>query len=135
MISPKTNHFEISLLIPCKLNKLIHHIETKQKKSKNKKVLIFTVFKDTAQFLFRELRKRRIANLAYVSGALSETDDGYSGEKFENILERFAPFTKLYNEKDWTHLYEAHLNDDYREADKWKVPFEKWLELIVAAYH
>lgn len=113
-----------------KLNKLIHHIETKQKKSKNKKVLIFTVFKDTAQFLFRELQKRKIANLAYVSGALSETDDGYRGEKFETILERFAPFTKLYNEKDWSELYEKHLNDDYRDGDKWKVPFEKWLELI-----
>lgn len=113
-----------------KLNKLIQHIEAKQNKSKNKKVLIFTVFKDTAQFLFRELRKRKIENLAYVSGALSETDDGYSGEKFENILERFAPFTKLFNEKDWSELYEKHLNEDYREGDKWKVSFEKWLELI-----
>ncbi|MBK7110266.1 MAG: hypothetical protein IPH61_14385 [Bacteroidetes bacterium] len=61
---------------------------------------------------------------------LSETHDGYSGEKFEEILERFAPFTKLYNEKDWTELYENNLTDEFREGEKWKVPFEKWLQLI-----
>lgn len=113
-----------------KLNKLIHHIKTKQKKSPNKKVLIFTVFRDTAEYLYRELSKRKIANLAYVSGSISETYDGYSGQKFEEILQRFAPFTKLYNEKDWTDLYEANLTDEYREGDKWRVPYEKWLQLI-----
>jgi hypothetical protein len=33
--------------------------------------------------------------------------------------------------KDWSELYEkANLSADYREADKWKVPYEKWLEII-----
>lgn len=114
-----------------KLNKLIEHINTKQKRSENKKVLVFTVFKDTAKFLYDELKKRNIQNLAYVSGSISETYDGYSGEKFEVILEQFAPYTKLYNEKDWSELYEkAGLTDDFREGDKWKVTYEKWLELI-----
>jgi superfamily II DNA or RNA helicase len=114
-----------------KLNKLIEHITNKQKKSSNKKVLIFTVFKDTAKFLYDELKKKGIGKLAFVSGSVSETYDGYSGEKFEMILERFAPFTKLYNEKDWNELYEkANLSDEFREADKWKVSFDKWLELI-----
>ncbi|GCD79609.1 helicase-related protein [Schleiferia thermophila] len=114
-----------------KLNKLIEHITNKQKKSDNKKVLVFTVFKDTAKFLYDELKKRGIPNVAFVSGSISETFDGYSGDKFEPILERFAPFTKLYNEKDWSDLYEKiNLSDDYREADKWKVPYKKWLEII-----
>lgn len=114
-----------------KLNKLIEHITGKQTKSANKKVLIFTVFKDTAKFLFDELKKRGISNTAFVSGSASETYDGYSGNKFEPILERFAPFTKLYNEKDWSDLYEkANLNADYKEAGEWKVPYDKWLELI-----
>jgi len=114
-----------------KLNKLIEHITNKQKKSDNKKVLVFTVFKDTAKFLYDELRKRGIPNVAFVSGSISETFDGYSGDKFETILERFAPFTKLYNEKDWSDLYErVNLSEDYREADKWKVPYKKWLEVI-----
>lgn len=114
-----------------KLNKLIEHITNKQKKSDNKKVLVFTVFKDTAKFLYDELKKRGIPNVAFVSGSISETFDGYSGDKFEPILERFAPYTKLYNEKDWSELYERiNLSDDYREADKWKVPYKKWLEII-----
>lgn len=113
-----------------KLDKLIEHIKTKQK-GKNKKVLIFTVFKDTAKFLFDELKKRGMQNIAYVSGTISETIDGYKGEKFEVILERFAPFTKLYNEKDWSELYEkANLGDEFKEGDDWKVPYEKWLEII-----
>jgi len=114
-----------------KVNKLIEHINNKQKKSDNKKVLVFTVFKDTAKFLYDELKKRGIKNLAFVSGSISETFDGYSGDKFESILERFAPFTKLYNEKDWSDLYEKiNLSEDFREADKWKVPYTKWLEII-----
>ena len=113
-----------------KLNRLIQHIREKQANSVNKKVLVFTVFRDTAQYLYRELRKRGITNLAYVSGSLSETWDGYSGDKFEPILERFAPYTKLYNEKDWSDLYEAYLSDEYCEGNRWKVPFEKWLQVI-----
>lgn len=114
-----------------KLNKLIEHITTKQKKSDNKKILIFTVFKDTAKFLYDELKKKGFKNLAFVSGSISETFDDYPSDKFEPILERFAPFTKLYNEKDWSELYEkANLSEDYKETDKWKVPYEKWLELI-----
>jgi superfamily II DNA or RNA helicase len=114
-----------------KLNKLIEHITNKQKKSDNKKVLVFTVFKDTAKFLYDELKKRGIPNVAFVSGSISETFDGYSGDKFEPILERFAPFTKLYNEKDWSDLYERiNLSNDYREADKCKVSYPKWLEII-----
>lgn len=113
-----------------KLDKLIEHIQTKQK-GENKKVLIFTVFKDTANFLFDKLKERNIGNLAFVSGSISETIDGYKGEKFENILERFAPFTKLYNEKDWSELYEkANLGDEFKESNKWKVSYDKWIELI-----
>lgn len=66
---------------------------------------MFTVFKDTAKFLYDELKKKEFKNVAFVSGSISETFDGYSGDRFELILERFAPFTKLYNEKDWTELY------------------------------
>jgi len=119
-----------------KLNKLIEHINNKQKNSDNKKVLVFTVFKDTAKFLYDELKKRGIKNVAFVSGSISETYDGYSGSRFEPILERFAPFTKLYNEKDWTELYEKHLGveSEFFKDNKWKVPYKKWLELI-KQYH
>ncbi len=113
-----------------KLERLLEHIRAKQK-ARNKKVLIFTVFKDTAKFLFDELSKRNIDKLAYVSGSISGTSYGYSGTNFEEILERFAPYTKLYNEKDWSDLYEeAGLGYEFRDGDKWVVSYEKWLELI-----
>lgn len=115
-----------------KLNKLIEHITNKQNKSHNKKVLVFTVFKDTAKFLYDQLKKRGIPNIAFVSGTISETFDGYSGDKFEPILQRFAPYTKLYNEKDWSEMFQNHLGTDsiYLSNDKWNVPYEIWLKLI-----
>ncbi|WP_333596416.1 helicase-related protein [Schleiferia thermophila] len=115
-----------------KLNKLIEHITNKQNTSKNKKVLVFTAFKDTAKFLYDELKKRGIPNVAFVSGSVSETFDGYSGAKFEPILERFAPFTKLYNEKDWSEMFQNHLGSDsvYLSNNKWNVPYEIWLQLV-----
>lgn len=115
-----------------KLNKLIEHITNKQQKSDNKKVLVFTVFKDTAKFLYDELLKRGITKVAYVSGSKSETFDGYTGEKFEPVLERFAPFTKLYNEKDWSEMYQNHLGfeSQYYQNGKWEVLYTKWLEII-----
>lgn len=113
-----------------KFEKLLEHIHAKQKTG-NKKVLVFTVFRDTAKFLFDELKKRNIGRLAYVSGTISETSDGYSGANFEEILERFAPYTKLYNEKDWSEFYQkAGLGFEFREGEKWKVPYGKWLELL-----
>ncbi|OAV68000.1 Hef nuclease [Bacteroidales bacterium Barb4] len=113
-----------------KVERLIAYIQKKQSQD-NKKVLIFTAYKDTAKFLYNELKKRELGNIAYVSGSQWETFDDYSGKGFETILERFAPFTKLYNEKDWSELYEkSGLNKDYFEGDKWNVPFEKWMVLI-----
>ncbi|MDR3111960.1 MAG: DEAD/DEAH box helicase family protein [Elusimicrobiota bacterium] len=113
-----------------KFERLIKIIKEKEKQE-NKKILIFTVYSDTANFLYKELKKRNFKNLGFVSGNQSETFDGYSGKKFEIILERFAPYTKLYNEKDWSALYEKHFNDDKYFVDgKWKVSYDKWLEAI-----
>jgi hypothetical protein len=113
-----------------KLEKLIEIIADKQKQ-KNRKVLIFTVYSDTAKFLYEQIKRKGFSNIAYVSGSESASSDGYSGKNFEPILQRFAPYTKLYNEKDWTELYEnADLGEQYFKDGKWNVPYEKWLELI-----
>ena len=114
-----------------KLHTLIAHIYKKQKESNNKKVLVFTVFKDTAKFLYDELQKHGIKNIAFVSGSESKTDNGYAGDKFEPILERFAPFTKLYKEKDWTEIYEkASINEEYKKEGNWNISYKIWCELI-----
>lgn len=106
-----------------KLERLIDHIEKKRKERDNQKVVVFTVFKDTAQYLYRQLQKRGYTGLAYVAGSVSETYDGYSGKQFEEILERFAPYTKIYKEKDWSYLYEEK---GILEPES----FEDWVEII-----
>lgn len=119
-----------------KLNKLYDLVSQKQT-AQNKKVLIFTVFKDTAQFLYRELKKRGVERIAFVSGDLSESSYGFSSHKFEPILEQFAPFTKLYNEKNWAQFY-TQINlpaEIYCKDGKWTVPFERWQNLIKQHNH
>ncbi|GBE04054.1 ATP-dependent helicase HepA [bacterium BMS3Abin09] len=103
-----------------KLEKLIEHIKKKRKERDNQKVVVFTVFTDTAQYLYNQLINEGFCNIACVSGSLSETDYGYSGKKFEGILERFAPYTKLYKEKDWSYLYDEKGILEPESFEDWK---------------
>ncbi len=100
----------------------------------NKKVVIFTVYADTAQFIYEELAKRGFSNMAFISGSSSRTSYGYSGSDFSTVLQQFAPYGKLYKELDWRDLYErANLSrQEYYDNDKhqWNVPYHKWLELV-----
>lgn len=88
-----------------KLQTLITEINRKRASSENggnAKVVIFTVYRDTAEYLFNQLKSRGFDKLAMVSGSGSQTGD--SDEKtgnFEPILERFSPYTKLFVEKEW----------------------------------
>lgn len=104
-----------------KISKLIELIQKKQN-SENKKVVIFTTFSDTAKYLFDKLKQSGYKNIAYVTGTQSETDDLQHNKfsKFDIILERFAPFTKLFNEKDWTELYKQYSIQPIREYNVWK---------------
>jgi superfamily II DNA or RNA helicase len=125
-----TNDFNEHRAKDHKLEKLIEHIRLKQQEA-NKKILIFTAYKDTAIFLFDELSKRHIGNLACVTGTGCETQDGSSGSDFEKILERFAPFTKLYKEQDWSSMYAAaNLEAAYKNGDEWHVPYDRWIQLV-----
>ncbi len=89
-----------------KLQSLIEKINTKRKAGKNgnnQKILIFTVYKDTAFYLFDQLVKRGFKDIAVVSGDGAKTDSlEHETKLFEPILERFAPFTKQFNEKEWS---------------------------------
>ncbi|QII09432.1 hypothetical protein KsCSTR_00530 [Candidatus Kuenenia stuttgartiensis] len=91
-----------------KLQSLIEKINEKRDAGKNEnnpKVVIFTVYKDTAFYLFDQLIKRGFKDLAVISGDVSKTDSSAHETKlFEPILERFAPFTKLFNEKEWSFI-------------------------------
>jgi ERCC4-related helicase len=91
-----------------KLQALIRRINEKRAKganNSNPKVLIFTVYKDTAFYLFKQLKARGFENIAAVSGDASKIWNAEGETKrFEPILERFAPFTKLFREKKWAFV-------------------------------
>ncbi len=116
-----------------KLEELVRILNEK-KKAKNKKIVIFTAFADTAQFIFEELRKRGFTRMASASGQTVLTTGHHSTKHFTEVLESFAPYSKLYKEKDWSDLYadakldRAKYYDD--EKQRWNVSYEMWLELI-----
>ncbi|WP_303920880.1 helicase-related protein [Draconibacterium sediminis] len=106
-----------------KLEELIKQIERKRKSGENndnQKVVIFTVYRDTAKYLFDQLKERGYNRLAMVSGSGSYTS--YSEEetkKFEPILERFAPYTKLYKEMEWEFDVQPDKKGNYNKWIAW----------------
>lgn len=116
-----------------KLEELIK-ILSKKKALPNKKVLIFTAYADTAKFLFDELKSRGLTRMASASGQEIFSTGSHSRNSFTEVLQSFAPYSKLYKELDWSSLYdEANLdraqyyNDEKR---RWDVPYNLWQELI-----
>lgn len=109
-----------------KLETLIKRIVKKRQSGENDgnaKVLIFTVYKDTAFYLFEQLSARGFNNVAAVSGDTSAlwNDEGET-KKYEPILERFAPFTKLFREKEWTFepsSKDISINQQFDEWQQW----------------
>lgn len=106
-----------------KLQTLITEINKKRassENSRNAKVVIFTVYRDTAQYLFSQLKSRGFDKLAMVSGSGSQTSDSEEETKdFEPILERFAPYTKLFMEKEWDFHSDEKGLDAYHEWISW----------------
>ena len=116
-----------------KLDELEILLKEKQQ-SKNKKIVIFTAYSDTAKFLYDELRLRGFSRIASVSGTAIYTSGQHHTNDFQEVLQSFAPYSKLYKEKDWSQLYEdAHLDTaQYFDAEKrqWKVPYSVWEQLV-----
>ena len=77
----------------------------------NQKLVIFTVYRDTAEYLFTQLKARGFTKIGFVSGTGSKTTDNDEEHKnFEPILERFAPFTKLFRtaQSAKNHVYQSY---------------------------
>ncbi len=106
-----------------KLQALIKQIENKRKSgfnSNNQKIVIFTVYRDTAKYLFDQLKARGYDKLAMVSGSgslISDTDE--ESKLFEPILERFAPYTKLFREKEWEFEIKQGSQKEYQNWVSW----------------
>jgi len=106
-----------------KLQVLIEKIKQKRQRpdnNNNQKVVIFTVYRDTAEYLFDQFKKRGFKNIGLVSGSGSMTDDSSEETKnFEPILERFAPYTKLFKEKEWNFKTNSKGLEAYDEWIQW----------------
>ena len=117
-----------------KMDELEALLREKQQQE-NKKIVIFTAYGDTAKFLYDELRKRGFSRIAYVTGTAIESSGGHqTSHGFQEVLQSFAPYSKLYKERDWDDLYEeARLDTSlYRKGDKWAVPYGVWEELVMS---
>ena len=114
-----------------KMDELEALLREKQQQE-NKKIVIFTAYGDTAKFLYDELRQRGFSRIAYVTGTAIESSGHHRTSDFQEVLQSFAPYSKLYKERDWDDLYEeARLDTSlYRKGDKWAVPYGVWKELI-----
>ncbi|WP_219727016.1 SNF2-related protein [Cylindrospermopsis raciborskii] len=87
-----------------KLERLIIEITKKRKSganNDNQKVAIFTVYTDTAKYLFDQLQARGFDKIAIASGTDSYSNDSKQKQTMQAILERFAPYTNLFCEKEW----------------------------------
>ena len=123
------NGFEQDL----KLERLIAML-TEKRQSANKKVVIFTAYADTAKFIFDELEKRGFTRMASVSGQEIHSTGNHNTTNFNEVLQSFAPYSKLYKELDWSDLFEdaklsreEYYNDEKR---RWNVPYDLWQQLI-----
>ena len=106
-----------------KLKRLLNIIIEKQKTT-NKKIVIFSAYKDTVEYLFNQLKLRGFDKFAMVAGDENKVwNETHASKKHENVLERFAPYTKLFREKNWTNfeLSSNNLNpeDSYSEWKKY----------------
>lgn len=118
-----------------KLDELAKLLHTKQGKQ-NKKVVIFTAYADTAQFIFDELKNRGFTRMASASGEVINTTGHQNTTNYTQILQCFAPYSKLYKELDWDGLYEdagLDMSKYYNNSkQRWEVDYDTWRGLVRA---
>ena len=117
-----------------KLEALIDLINEKQKHD-NQKMIVFTTYGDTAEYLYSQIKAQQPdLQIACVTGQHYYADNLRGKDHLQNILTRFAPYSKLYKEKDWTDMYMDYLpkEEPYYNSEKreWIVPYDVWQKLI-----
>ncbi|MCF8334566.1 MAG: DEAD/DEAH box helicase family protein, partial [Bacteroidales bacterium] len=107
-----------------KLEVLIDKINKKRANpanNNNLKVVIFTAYKDTGEYLFSQLKKRGFQQMAFVSGDYSRTTySEHTSKKYEPILQQFAPFTKLFKEMEWSYNPSGAFMNEWNMFQEWQ---------------
>lgn len=101
-----------------KLVELFKIVEIKQKE-KNKKLIVFTAYKDTALYLYNFLKSKKF-NPGLVYGDKGLIND--VNIDIQSVLQHFAPYTKLFLEKKWNHFYHEKNMNSYHD---WKLYISK----------
>lgn len=102
-----------------KLETLVSILKNKQECS-NKKVVIFTSYTVTANYIFSNI-KGILPNVDLVTGDITQTE-------LEGKLQRFAPYSKLFKEMRWDSLYaDAGIKPD--EIGDTEL-YPRWRELV-----
>lgn len=110
--------FKSSQIEDEKLEELRKFIREKQEQP-NKKLVIFTTYSDTATYLYNQI-KDEFNGVGLVTGSESKADFGFSSARFEPLLDHFAPYTKLYKERQWNDLYQKEGMDEIPDYRSWK---------------
>jgi len=110
--------FEDSGKNDTKLNRLLKILNEKRK-SKNHKVVIFTAYKDTAVYLYEELKKRKYDSLGLVYGSLAMATVDENNLLIQKLLQHFAPYTKLFLEKRWSNFKLDKTMENYENWRNW----------------
>lgn len=94
------------------------------KPSDSRRLLVFTSYKDTANYLFEELKDRGYGKMVCISGDGARTSQAPDvlETKIEPFLERFCPFTKLFMERDWKDL-------PFKKEANWN-SFHQWKDWV-----
>lgn len=109
--------FAINQKVDIKLVELLKIIHQKQNTA-NKKIIIFTAYADTANYLFKILKESNTkVGVVYGDNAFHHS---LGSKDIQTLLQHFAPYTKLFQEKKWTGFY----------ADKIKENYEEWQSYI-----
>lgn len=124
--------FESGEIKDTKLERLMELLSEKQSKA-NRKAIVFTTFGDTAEYLYEQVSKAHPEwRVACVTGQKVMTTEPFevAGQSaFQTVLQRFAPYSKLYKEKDWNDLYvDAGLRETHYDpvTRKWSVDYDLW---------
>ncbi len=101
-----------------KLNELIALIHKKQTTC-NKKIVIFTAYKDTAEYLYNQLLNNKLDNLGLVYSNKSKISINDDSIDIQKLLQHFAPYTKLFLEKKWDDFALEKNKENYPKWQQW----------------
>jgi ERCC4-related helicase len=94
-------------------------IISEKHKSENNKLIIFTAYKDTAEYLFKQLKSIGINKIGLVYGDTAIHSEKEENLKIQQLLLHFAPYTKLYLEKRWLSFGKEKSLENYPEWKEW----------------